>query len=267
MSGYVAATAAEAAHSEDLFVRILRGDRSPALAQAVRPLGFLLGTLSLGSETLTVLREAAEAETGKGFYVARMPSPGIAPVALQAPHRSDDLGTGTIIARLLTGERRFAAAAWNTVPRRYDDPSGRRIDSDLAHAPVSHFNAFTRAFGRAYPGGLVAQIHGFEQGRRNGQASASADMILSGGTSSPGPQVRARAACLRATSEPWEVRLYPDDVRELGGTTNTNAAALRALGGPTEFLHVEMARELRQRLMRESSLRTRLAACLVGSRG
>ena len=260
--GYVAATAAEATRSEDLFLRLLRGEYDTALAEAFRPLGFALETLSLGAETLAVLREAPGAATGKGVYVVR--APGTAPVALQAPHRFHDLDTGTIVARLLAEEVRFAAAAWNTVPRHYD-AAGRRVDADLAHAPVSHFNAFTRAFGRSRPGGLVAQLHGFEQGRRSSSAGGAAAMIVSAGTASPGPQVRASAACLRAGPKAWQVLLYPEDVRELGGTTNTNAAALRALGGTTEFLHLEMAREPRRRLAREVVPRRHFAACLIGA--
>ncbi|WP_157033693.1 hypothetical protein [Belnapia moabensis] len=261
--GYVAATAAEAARSEELFLRLLRGEYGTALAEAFRPLGFVLETLSLGPETLAVLREAPGAATGKGLYVVR--SPGTAPVALQAPHRFHDLDTGTIVARLMAEEVRFAAASWNTTPRRHDDAAGRRVDADLAHAPISHFNAFTRAFGRSRPGGLVAQLHGFEQGRRSSSAGGTAAMIVSAGTASPGPQVRASAACLRAGPEAWQVLLYPEDVRELGGTTNTNAAALRALGGTTEFLHLEMAREPRRRLAREVAPRRHFAACLIGA--
>lgn len=264
--GYVAATPAEAARSEELFLRLLRGERGEDLAAGLRALGFALEVLRLGDEALAVVREAPGAATGKGLYVVRRPANGIAPVALQAPHRFFDEDTGTIAARLLAEELRFAAAAWNTVPRHYDDAAtGRRVDSDLAHAPVSHLNAFTRAFARAHPGGLVAQLHGFDQGRRRSASGAEADMIASGGTDTPGRQVRARVACLRMAT-PWKVLLFPEDVRELGGTTNTNAAALRTLGGQAEFLHLEMARDLRRDLVRQPALRARLAECLAGGR-
>ena len=261
--GYVAATPAEAARSEELFLRLLRGERGEDLAAGFGALGFSLEAVRLGTENLAVAREAPGAATGKGLYVVRRPATGVAPVALQAPHRFFDEDTGTIAARLLAEEPRFAAAAWNTVPRRYEDAAGQRVDSDLAHAPVSHFNAFTRAFARARPGGLVAQLHGFDQGRRRSAAGAEADMIVSGGTDAPGPQVRARAGCLRTVAS-WRVLLFPEEVRELGGTTNTNAAALRALGGAAEFLHLEMARDVRRDLVRQPALRARMGECLIG---
>ena len=259
--GYVAATPAEALRSEEMFFRALRGERGAALEDGFRGLGFVMERLGLGGEPLAVVREAPGAGTGKGLYVLRAPV-GISPVALQAPHRDDDLDTGRILARLLAEERRFAAAAWNTLPRRSEDAAGRRVDSDLAHAPVSHLNAFTRAFGRAHPSGLVAQIHGFDAARRGESAAGGAEMIASGATTAPGPAVRASAACLRGT---WRVLLYPQEMHELGGTTNANAAALRALGGTAEFLHLEIARDIRRELARDAQVRARLAACLVGA--
>jgi hypothetical protein len=62
----------------------------------------------------------------------------------------------------------------------------------------------------------------------------------------------------------WKVLLFPEEVRELGGTTNTNAAALRALGGAAEFLHLEMARDVRRDLVRQPALRARMGECLIG---
>jgi len=262
--GYVAATPSEVERSEALFSRLLSGERGDALAGAFRPLGFVLQQVTVGGEGLAVLSEAPEARTGKGVYVVRGAGGALLPVALQTPHRFKDVGTGRISVRILAEDRRFAAAAWNTVPRWYDEPQGR-VDADLAHARVSHFNAFTRAFARVHPGALIVQLHGFEADNRRTAAGGAADMVVSGTVSDPGPQVRLRADCLRGLGT-WRVLLYPLETRELGGTTNKNALALRSLSGNdgAEFLHLEIAREPRRRLLSDAALRRQLTACLLG---
>ncbi|WP_448206760.1 hypothetical protein [Azospirillum sp. sgz302134] len=256
--GYVAATRAAAEQAEEAFVRLLQGDAGPAVERSLGQLGFALGSLRVGDTDMTVVREAHGRGEGKGVYLIRRGR--AAPILLEAPHRFKDLDTGTIAARLMA-ERPFAAAAWNSVPRWYEE-GGRRVKADMAHERVSHFNAFTRAFARTHGDGLVVQLHGFENEKRNSDAGSEAGAIVSNGTKVPPPAVRDRARCLK-TGWAVPVLLYPFDIRELGATTNTNAEAMRDLGH-YGFMHVEMARDLRHDLARDAALRGVLADCLLG---
>jgi hypothetical protein len=257
--GYVPATTADAALSEALFERLLRGEQGADIAEGLARIGFTLASVTLGGEAATVIREAAGQRTGKGLYVLRQGAGRPTPVLLQAPHRFTDLDTGRIVARLLE-EGGFLAAAWNTVPRWYED-GGVRIDADLAHVEVSHFNAFTRAFAKVHGRSRVIQIHGFERARRRSGAGAQAGVIVSSGTGRPGSASAEVARCLEGALTPERVLLYPVDVKELGGTTNANAAALRELKFDG-FVHIEVARELRIRLRDDEEARKTFARCL-----
>lgn len=59
-----------------------------------------------------------------------------------------------------------------------------------------------------------------------------------------------------------KVLVYPDDTRELGGTTNTVGKHLRTLGRDN-FVHIELSYETRQRLAGDESRISELARCLA----
>jgi hypothetical protein len=183
---------------------------------------------------------------------------------LQAPHRFHDHFTGTVTARLFAdglGVGAFDAAIWNTVPRSYRQ-DGRRMNADLAHISSTYFNAFTRAFATVHPGSRVVQLHGYDvMRRRPGRARASV-AIVSAGVREPSDDARSVARCLSDRLSPEVVLLYPDDTLELGATTNQNAAALRETGH-NGFVHLELSRSLRLRLLQEAELREQVITCLA----
>ena len=256
--GYVAATAEETRWSEVIFIRLLRGERGEDVRHDLTDLGFALDQVQAGPDTLTVIREAKDRHTGKGLYVFR-DAPATR-MLLQAPHRFKDLYTGAIVARIME-ESRFAAAAWNTVPRWYDE-DGHRVDADLAHARTSHFNAFIRAFIRIHPNGQVAQLHGFNQDRRDSSAGKSADIVVSSGTKEPAHAATRTAAYLKSMLREEKTLLYPFEIQELEATTNTNGAEMRSLGS-TAFVHLEVAHDLRKWLRKDADLRRVLIECLT----
>jgi hypothetical protein len=258
--GYVAATIEETRRAEELFVRLLRGEREEDIQQDLTELGFILDQVQAGRDTLTVIRESEDRRTGKGLYVFRNDPTKM--VLLQAPHRFKDLDTGTIVARIME-ESGFAAAAWNTVPRWYDE-DGHRVDADLSHTRTSHFNAFTRAFIRVHPGGQVAQLHGFDPDKRDSAAGRSASIVVSSGTKDPGSAATRAAACLKSMLRAEKTLLYPLDIQDLGATTNTNGAEVRSLGS-TAFVHLEVSRDLRKWLRKDADLRRVVIDCLTGS--
>jgi hypothetical protein len=110
----------------------------------------------------------------------------------------------------------------------------------------------------------VVQLHGFAPANRTTCAGREAALILSAGHRYPGCRLRRLAACL-AGSLPGVVRLYPDQVRELGGTTNRIGELLRQAGF-SNFIHMEMSPMLRLRLLESAGLREDFLDCL-GSGG
>lgn len=238
--------------AEKLFQRTLAGKEDvDALKRSWKDLRFELIEVSAGSEHFLVLRELPEHRTGRGFYVFRR---GRTPaIAVQAPHATEDLHTGQIALRLFA-EGALAAGAWSTLPR---------TSADLAHLSASYFQAFTRAFATTSRHGVVVQLHGFEAGKRTSTAGKETDVIASNGTKRPPGWVLGIARALR---ENWtgSLKLYPTDIRELGGTTNAQVQLLQDLGYDG-FLHLEMSLAFRKRLLEDRKLREDFLKCLSGS--
>jgi len=247
---YVPPSSEAVAVAEGLFVRLMHGEWDDAIERGFADLGFDVGRLWVGLERLTVVREAPGRGEGRGVYLLRDGAARPA-VALQAPHRPSDLDTDVLVARLMA-EHPFAAAGWNTVHRRA---------ADLAHLERTYFNAFTRAFARVHRRGRVVQFHGFDPDSRESGQGAGAEIVVSAGTRRPTRLHRDVRECLGETLAS-RVRLFPDEVGELGATTNANAAALRAMGF-RRFIHLEMIRAVRRDLIADRQHRRYLAACLL----
>ena len=210
----------------------------------------------LENADVLVLEESEDQCAGRGLYQLRADA--AVPLALVAPHRGADRHTGTIV-RDLFEEQDFAAAAWNSAPRRADDICA---GGDVAREETHYITAFSRAFADRYPGGRIVQVHGFERARRETAAARNTDIIVSDGTDEPGERLLDVADCLSTRLAPLRVAVYPYDASELGALTNAQGRALRE-DGFDGFVHLELAPDLRLRLTRERPLRDTLAACLV----
>lgn len=256
VGGYLAATQKEMDRSEDAFARLIKGERSANLENTFKRIGFVLGPVTISGKAHMLVREAPDRLEGKGVYVVRQEG---CPVLLQAPHRFKDLDTGDIAA-LLMQHQLFRAVAWNTAPRWYDE-EGLRVDADLAHIAISHFNAFGKAFARAAPSGRVVQIHGFERTKRTTIEGQSASAIVSAGINTPSTAARNLCTNLALEFVDETSLLYPEQAKELGGTTNENGKALREIGFGG-FVHIELSREFRTRLLSEVDTSARFAACV-----
>ena len=205
---------------------------------------------------ILVLEENEGGCAGRGLYQLRTVA--AVPLALVAPHRGADRHTGTIV-RDLFEEQDFAAAAWNSAPRRADDTCA---GGDVAREETHYITAFSRAFAGRYPGGRIIQVHGFERARRATAAARNTDIIVSDGTDEPGERLLDVADCLSTRLAPLRVAVYPYDASELGALNNAQGRALRE-DGFTGFVHLELAPDLRRRLTSERPLRDTLAACLA----
>jgi hypothetical protein len=206
-----------------------------------------------------VLREPPQSCQGQGLYLIRREP--IAGLMLQIPHGYHDLHTDDIAAQLLQAP--WHVIAFNTVPR-HGKRNGQRFDADLAHREDNFLAPLTRVFAELYPSGRLVQLHGFSAKRRTTAAGRTAAAIVSSATAWPSPDAMAVADCMQSLlQEP--VRLYPRDVSELGATRNVQGRLLRERGH-NGFVHVELARPVRERLRQQAGLRTGLGACLTGGR-
>jgi hypothetical protein len=244
---FVAASWREAERARESFEQLLTSGHAPERIRQWRAMGMQLGG---AASDIVVLREQEGQRRGRGFFALRQ-APAL-PLLLQAPHQYHDTGTGALAIKLFL-QSDTLAAVWNTAHRYLTD------DSDLAHVEHSYLHAMSLAFSRHYPNGRVLQLHGF--GPRDSRRGVQA--IVSDGTRSPSRAARLFATCLASRLQ-IDARLYPHGIGELGATTNTVGAALRRQGF-SGFLHLEMDRELRRRLIAEPQARKLLMACVEES--
>ncbi len=203
-------------------------------------------------------QESVDSLKGRGLFAIRQGS-NVRPWLLQAPHATSDKYTGEIAA-LLFDENKIKAAMWNTVHRKakIDNVPGR--SADMAHLSGTYWQAVTESFARYQSTGKIIQLHGFDQSKRQSAAGRDSEIILSAGHRHPPSWVKQVADCLKK-SLGTTISLYPDDVKELGATTNVQAQLLKNLGF-NGFLHIEMSRSMRENLLSNKNLRQRLMSCI-----
>jgi hypothetical protein len=235
-----------------LFKRMLLAPKaSDELKESWAALGFDWVEIQHLGENLLWLCEKAGQEKGRGVYLFRPGSESF--LAWQAPHAKTDIRTGDISLRLFL-QSRARAAAWSTISRK---------QADMAHLTNTFFHSFTLAFAEACPRGILVQLHGFEEAKRQETAPEPFDLILSSG-SRHHPDWFLDTVKRFRQSMAQAVRVYPDDTRELGGTRNAQSQALLQLGHPG-FLHLEMSPAFRERLRQSAEARSTLIRCLPAS--
>ena len=246
---YVAPKPKEVRLAEQLFEQHFNNNWDSELTQAWAQLGFELIENTLNKRKVIIIQENSDNPRGHGFFVFFTED--YTPSALQIPHGYSDLYTGTIGLRLFA-EGRYQAIALNTAHRK---------KADMAHFHSSYFNAFSHAFARTHRNGRMIQLHGFAQQKRRSTKAKSAHLIISAGSHSPTSHVYAISNC----SKHWlqqGVRIYPEEVKELGGTLNVNGAIMR-LQGHDGFIHIEMSKPLRNRLRKTPAQRVLFNHCLI----
>jgi hypothetical protein len=253
---YIPPSFAELRNAEILFTRTLKGEWRKVFKKDFNNQHFTMKSITIDGTIFTVVQEFQEKRTGRGFYMFRQGS--ALPIALQAPHRYKDLYTGEIAHQLMR-EGEYVATAWNTIPRY--GKNKRDNFADMAHLENTIFQSFSRAFAQQYPTGMIVQIHGFAQYKRKTRAGRNADLILSDTTLTPSQHTLNIGKCLKSKLTEFIVRIYPYEVREIGGTRNANARDLRAHGFH-HFIHVEMSKPLRKQLRKNKQLRFLFNSCL-----
>lgn len=202
---------------------------------------------------LVVLRGT---ELGAGVYALRTRE--ARPVLVIVPHSFWDTHT-LLIGRALFDSLAARALLVNTIHRyrgaRCALPGADDVEkdeycaSDMAHAPDSYFQAVHEGLHSAFPDALTLAVHGFRRAERE------PDVILSaaGTDTDLAPFLRTLTALYGAE----RVRAFPDQIGRLGGTTSVQARYLRRSGG--HMVHVELSRELRDRLQADPAQLSRFA--------
>ena len=190
------------------------------------------------------LRETAPA-AGRGAYALRDSSG----LLLQAPHADTDVGTGEIALRLFE-ETHARALALNNVRR--DTAPG----ADQARSPLGPFVRMATALAEQDPALCVVQLHGFSHHTAK-RLTLSTDAIVVGGGSDD--HNASLAACLRKRGFPAQATSAA--TRDLAGRGNAVGIALQRLGRG-RFIHLELGPDQRDRLLRDSTARSRLWQCL-----
>ena len=252
-AGHVAnPTQSEIDEFEQLFLATLqRSEPWTKIAQGWNRGGWKLENWTSDGEKFLAVCEQGDQRRGRGIYVLRVDSQ--SPLALQAPHRFFDTKTGLLTRKLFT-ENDVLVAAWNTVHRE---------QFDLAHRSDHYINAMTRALIKFNTSTVIAQVHGFANEKQSG-AARSAAVIISDTTQYPGRLVRRTAEGLKQRFGFEEVRLYPSEVSQLGGTQNHQARVFHRFG-QQGFLHVELNQQLRGKLVSDASMRAEFFAAFTGA--
>jgi hypothetical protein len=212
----------------------------------------------ISQNNVSFFQETADSLKGRGLFSIRQ-SADVRPWLLQAPHATSDKYTGEIAA-LLFDENQIKAAMWNTVSRKTKINNLTTRSADMAHLTGTYWQAVTESFARYQSTGRIIQLHGFDQSKRQSAAGQNSEIILSAGHRHPPSWVKQVADCLRQ-SLGTKISLYPDDVKELGATTNVQVQLLKNLGFKG-FLHIEMSRLMRENLLNNKTLRQRLMSCI-----
>jgi len=256
---YRSSTPDEQAAERALFQAVLAAPPAELAAPAPRAAAIGLRLVACGDAAVVVEEDGGR--RGRGAYVVALaPSP--AQLLVQIPHSFSDRYT-LPLGRELFAAARARAIAFSTLHRRgaagYGDNDNRvppRGHADVAHDADATFQSFTHAWMAVQPAGLVVQLHGFADRR------VDADIVVSPGTRAPAPPwARAVRDGLSRLLPGRTVAVYPDDVDDLGATTNVQGRAVRAAGG--RFLHVEMSFSLRESLRRRVGDRARFIAGLA----
>ncbi|RZM78115.1 hypothetical protein C3B51_15695 [Pseudoalteromonas rubra] len=204
----------------------------------------------LRSQSGLVKLEASSAHFGGGDLYYR---PQGSACMLSIPHQFHDMLTGEI------GKAVFATQCQvmviNTEHR--NAPSPDLYSMDYSHRPSGLHAAAAQAFARRYPAGHLYQLHGFAQDKRRTLQARQADFIISQGRQSTAALSQLRLCLSKLSVHTYQ---YPQQVSELGGTRNV----MHRLGLPAGyFIHIEISRPMRERLVAQPDTLEQFALCLI----
>jgi hypothetical protein len=229
--------------------RAARAGRLHRAAALAGPIGYrVVRFLDADSRRrLVLLVERRPVRRGWGLYVHSPTSD--SRLIVEVAHPGSDIKServGSAVFRLADATDLLVAGA----PRYAGDDDS----ADVAHNDRSVFDAVHRA--ALARGSTVLQPHGFDSARRDAEYG---DIVVSSGAA-PTEPVRSLARGFQTRG--FETCLYRKGLCEgLGGTTNVQGRSARAAGA--WFVHLELARRLRE----SRRLRGRISAIVAGCLG
>jgi hypothetical protein len=258
---YRSSTPAELARERELFGALLQAaPRGRSEVAALAGMAAAQGFKLVVCDTTAVVVEEASARRGRGAYVIALGP--ATELLIQIPHSFSDLHTLTM-GRELFALAQARVLAISTVHRGghvasfdSDDPRMKGGGADVAHDAQSTFQAMTLAWLAVHGDRTVVQLHGF------GDRRVYADVVVTTGADQPAsPWLLGFRDRLRALLPSRIVAAFPNDVDDLGATTNSQGKAVRAANG--KFLHVEMSASLREALVRHDGDRHKFLAAML----
>ena len=172
--------------------------------------------------------------------------------AISIPHRFFDTHTYQIGKQLFNAHCQLLVH--NTHHRYSDSIDGLSMDYSKRHYNLH--NAAILAFQALHKDAKVIQVHGFNQQKRTTAKAKKADFIISQGKK--GNVIKKQLTlCLSKLSK--NSYFYPELVQELGGTKNI----LHTLNiRPYSFIHIEISKPMRKRLIEEQHLMSQFSECI-----
>lgn len=218
--------------------------------------GAAINELSWFTATVTdKILQLQPPESSQGQIIIKLPVQKDNILILQAPHQYFDLHTGDI-ARHWFGDSDAQVLMLNTEHRYETD------NSDLSRLEKSVFTAVTAGFIGAGGSGIVVQLHGFNDARRQTVSAQHADFILSNGKEKPTLDMVTAQSCLRDSGK-LLARVYGRDVFELGATINPVGRLINHTEqSKVRFLHIEMPRHIRLAL-KNQDIHPEVITCLL----
>lgn len=262
---------------DPLVAALAQSESLPALHDIADELGLKLEEWVIEGVTLWVLVEPDSRRRGGGIYLFRRDAAVLSerPLrVLQAPHSYYDTRTGRLALTLLvrgSADARPDALFANSM-HRYGRPGSEipvtPVPTDLSHNPNHLFSAMTDTLARTHGRAQVVQLHGFarlktkegEKEEKDKMTEPAVEAIVSAGLRERS-SVRARSTAQALRSVLQEVRVFPEEVDQLGATTNVQGKLLRMVPR-SSFVHVELSKDTRDRLANDPALLDRLGAGL-----
>ena len=228
-----------------------------------REAGLRLQTVERAGQTWVLLFEGGPKWRGTGVYAFRTGTDR-REVILQAPHSYYDIHTGEITEAIF--QQTDARAFFFNSLHRYRGATrllagNETHPSDLSHDTTSYFQAILTEYLTHRPDALVVQFHGYD---RDSLRDRRVGVVLSDGSDNPADHVRSAGGRLDGTVADWKVAIYGEETDDYGATANAQGQWIRRFDHG-RFLHVEMLREVRDRLEEGGPELEAVGEAIVGS--
>jgi hypothetical protein len=232
------------------------------LAAKAARIGFQIEVWRVDGGLYWALLEQNSQRRGAGAYIVRISkrSQSRIQMILQTPHAYYDVGTGIIGARLFFGGEVDARALFTNTVHRYWDATGdyqprEGSASDVCHRLDHVFQYATDTAARVLGDVVVVQLHGFADSPKRPDAITSA-----GDANGSTPLVMTLQQKIGDLL--GDTKRFPEETEELGGTTNVQGHLLSNYRH-AYFVHVELSKNIRERLLDSAEMLARFGSVLV----